>query len=270
MLDGRRLAVLDAMGVELWRSRTEAGQGARPAVSTNEPAEKDSPAGSYAASEPSLPSPAADRLAETAQAPQPAESGPLARGPDPVGSLDWPALQQAVEGCQACGLHETRTQTVFGVGDRQARLMVIGEAPGAEEDRQGEPFVGRAGQLLNAMLEAIGFARDQVYIANIVKCRPPGNRDPHADEAAACRTYLLRQIELIRPALILSAGRVSAHNLLGTDLSVGRLRGRVHRLDPGDVPLIVTYHPAYLLRRPQEKAKSWQDLQSAWRLLNDA
>ena len=158
---------------------------------------------------------------------------------------------------------------MFGVGDHNANLLVIGEAPGADEDRLGEPFVGRAGKLLDAMLEAIGFARDQVYIANIVKCRPPGNRDPHAEEAAACRPYLLRQIELIQPALILSAGRVSAHNLLGTDLSVGRLRGRVHRLDPGNVPLIVTYHPAYLLRRPQEKAKSWQDLQSAWRLLND-
>ena len=198
------------------------------------------------------------------------KGGPGLTDLDSVASLDWPALQLAVEGCRACGLHENRTQTVFGVGSRQARLMVIGEAPGADEDRQGEPFVGRAGQLLNAMLSAIGFERDQVYIANIVKCRPPGNRDPHIEEAAACRSYLLRQIELIRPVLILSAGRVSAHNLLGTDLSVGRLRGRVHRLEPGDVPLIVTYHPAYLLRRPQEKAKSWQDLQSAWRLLNDA
>ena len=183
------------------------------------------------------------------------KGGPGLTDLDSVASLDWSALQLAVEGCRACGLHENRTQTVFGVGSRQARLMVIGEAPGADEDE---------------MIKAIGFERYEVYIANIVKCRPPGNRDPHIEEAAACRPYLLRQIELIRPVLILSAGRVSAHNLLGTDLSVGRLRGRVHRLEPGDVPLIVTYHPAYLLRRPQEKAKSWQDLQSAWRLLNDA
>jgi DNA polymerase len=177
-------------------------------------------------------------------------------------------LRDQVSVCRACSLHETRTQTVFGVGDQQASLMVIGEAPGADEDRQGEPFVGRAGQLLNAMLEAIGFAREQVYIANIVKCRPPNNRDPHAEEAAACRGYLLRQIELVAPRVILSVGRVSAHNLLGTEETVGRLRGRVHRFDPGDLPLIVTYHPAYLLRRPAEKAKSWQDLQVAWRLLN--
>jgi DNA polymerase len=157
---------------------------------------------------------------------------------------------------------------VFGVGDQSASLMIIGEAPGADEDRKGEPFVGRAGQLLNAMLQAIGFAREQVYIANIIKCRPPGNRDPHAEEAAACRDYLLRQIELLSPRVILSVGRVSAHNLLGTEEAVGRLRGRVHRFEPGDIPVIVTYHPAYLLRRPEEKAKSWQDLQAAWRLLN--
>jgi DNA polymerase len=145
--------------------------------------------------------------------------------------------------------------------------MIIGEAPGAEEDRRGEPFVGRAGQLLNAMLAAIGLARDAVYIANIVKCRPPGNRDPHVDEAAACQAYLARQIALVAPRVILSVGRVSAHNLLGTETPVGRLRGRTHRIDPGDVPLIVTYHPAYLLRRPEEKAKAWADLQAVARLL---
>jgi DNA polymerase len=187
-----------------------------------------------------------------------------------VAELDWPALEETVAGCTACALHATRTQTVFGVGDRQASLLVIGEAPGADEDRQGEPFVGRAGQLLNAMLEAIGFAREQVYIANIVKCRPPGNRDPHADEAAACRPYLMRQIELIQPRLILSVGRVSAHNLLDTDQSLARLRGKTHRFGPQEIPLRVTYHPAYLLRRPMEKAKAWQDLQAAYRLLKEA
>jgi DNA polymerase len=148
--------------------------------------------------------------------------------------------------------------------------MVVGEAPGADEDRQGEPFVGRAGQLLNAMLAAIGFAREQVFIANIIKCRPPGNRDPHIEETNACQPFLHRQIALLQPQLILSVGRISAHKLLGTEDPVGRLRGRVHRFDPGDIPLIVTYHPAYLLRRPQEKSKAWQDLQAAYRQLNQA
>jgi DNA polymerase len=156
---------------------------------------------------------------------------------------------------------------VFGVGDRQARLMIIGEAPGADEDRLGEPFVGRAGQLLNAMLAAIGLAREQVYIANIVKCRPPGNRDPHADEAAACRGYLDRQIALVRPRLILAVGGVAAKNLLHTDTAVGRLRARLHRYGESDIPLRVTYHPSYLLRRPEEKAKAWVDLQQVWREL---
>ncbi len=279
MLDARRRAVLDAMGIELWRSRATGeaarveelapraegqGSGAEGREQRAEVEQASAEAAAGAGSTADL----TRNLDPSSPTPESSALGPRPSALGSVGPLDWSALQQAVASCRACGLHEARTQTVFGVGDRQARLMVIGEAPGAEEDRQGEPFVGRAGQLLNAMLEAIGFARDQVYIANIVKCRPPGNRDPHAEEAAACRPYLLRQIELIQPALILSAGRVSAHNLLGTDLSVGRLRGRVHRLDPGDVPLIVTYHPAYLLRRPQEKAKSWQDLQSAWRLLN--
>jgi DNA polymerase len=179
-------------------------------------------------------------------------------------------LRTAVAGCKACDLHQTRTQTVFGVGDPNARLMIIGEAPGADEDRQGEPFVGRAGQLLTAMLEAIGLGREQVYIANVIKCRPPGNRDPHVEEAGACQPFLHRQIELLRPRLILSVGRVSAQNLLGTEESVGRLRGRTHRFEPGDIPLIVTYHPAYLLRRPQEKAKAWQDLQAAYHLLHQS
>lgn len=189
---------------------------------------------------------------------------------DSVESLGWDELHESVVSCRDCSLHQTRTQAVFGVGDRNASLMVIGEAPGADEDRQGEPFVGRAGQLLNAMLEAIGFAREQVYIANIIKCRPPGNRDPHIEETAACQPFLHRQIALLQPRLILSVGRISAHNLLGTEEAVGRLRGRVHRFDPGDIPLIVTYHPAYLLRRPQEKSKAWQDLQAVYRQLNQA
>lgn len=184
-------------------------------------------------------------------------------------ALDLDALRAAVSVCQACELHRGRTRTVFGTGDPKARLMIIGEAPGAEEDRQGEPFVGRAGQLLNAMLLAIGLRREQVYIANVVKCRPPGNRDPHAEEAAACEHFLARQVESIAPDLILSVGRVSAHHLLHTTEAVGRLRGRLHRYGPAGIPLIVTYHPAYLLRKPQEKAKAWDDLQAAHRQLAD-
>lgn len=178
--------------------------------------------------------------------------------------LDWQTLERTVARCTACDLHRGRTQTVFGTGDRKARWMIIGEAPGAEEDRRGEPFVGRAGKLLNAMLRAAGLRRREVYIANVVKCRPPDNRDPRADEAQCCAPFLQRQIELVAPELIVAVGRVAAQRLLQTEAPVGRLRGRLHRLgdDPG-VPLVVTYHPAYLLRSPREKAKVWQDLQFA-------
>jgi DNA polymerase len=181
------------------------------------------------------------------------------------GGPDWDELAATVRNCRLCGLCETRTQTVFGVGNRQARLMVVGEAPGAEEDRQGEPFVGRAGLLLNSMLRAAGFERGQVFIANVLKCRPPHNRDPSDEEAERCLPYLRRQIELVAPTVILCVGRISAQRLLGTELPLGRLRGRVHDLD--GVPVVVTYHPAYLLRSPGEKRKSWEDLKLALRLL---
>ncbi|MEX0734531.1 MAG: uracil-DNA glycosylase [Steroidobacteraceae bacterium] len=174
---------------------------------------------------------------------------------------DWTTLAAEVRECRLCGLCETRTQTVFGTGNQRARLMVIGEAPGAEEDRQGEPFVGRAGILLNSMLRAAGFERGEVYIANVLKCRPPQNRDPSHEETERCLPYLRRQIELIRPAAILCVGRIAAQRLLGTEQPLARLRGRVLRL--GDVPVIVTYHPAYLLRSPGEKRKSWEDLKLA-------
>ncbi len=179
----------------------------------------------------------------------------------------WQQLRSEVKTCTACELHATRTRTVFGTGDENADLLVIGEAPGAEEDKQGEPFVGAAGQLLNAMLHAVGLQREQVYIANIVKCRPPANRNPGKTEAAACRQYLDRQIELIRPKVILSVGAVSAHNLLLTDESVGRLRQRPHTYGKHNIPMLVTYHPAYLLRSPAEKAKVWQDLQRLVQLM---
>ena len=176
---------------------------------------------------------------------------------------DWEALQRKVAECRLCRLHEGRTQTVFGVGDVNADWMLIGEAPGAEEDRRGEPFVGRAGKLLDAMLQAVGFAREQVFIANILKCRPPNNRDPRPDEVAACSNYLEQQINTVRPKLILALGRVAAQNLLRTETPIGKMRGRrYHHGDP-PVPVVVTYHPAYLLRSPREKKKSWQDLQLA-------
>ena len=176
---------------------------------------------------------------------------------DPEG-LSWSELRETVAACTRCALHKSRTQTVFGVGNKDADWLIIGEAPGAEEDRRGEPFVGRAGQLLDEMLRAAGQAREQVFIANILKCRPPNNRDPEPGEAAACRHYLDRQIELINPKIILAVGRIAAQQLLGTDSPVGQLRGRLHYL--GDIPLVVTYHPAYLLRSPTQKRKAWDDL----------
>jgi uracil-DNA glycosylase len=180
-----------------------------------------------------------------------------------AGSADlanWPTLAAAVRACTRCDLHRTRTQTVFGVGPEDATLMVIGEAPGAEEDRQGEPFVGRAGQLLNAMLRAIGFAREDVYIANILKCRPPNNRDPRPEEAFTCTPYLNRQIDLLRPRAILAVGRIAGQWLLQSDAPIGRLRGQVLRYGERNTPMVITYHPAYLLRTPVAKAKTWQDL----------
>ena len=183
--------------------------------------------------------------------------------------MGWEALHERVSVCRACELCETRTQTVFGVGNREADLMIVGEAPGADEDRQGEPFVGRAGQLLNLMLQSIGLAREQVYIANILKCRPPGNRDPRPGEALRCEPYLMRQIALVRPRVLLSVGRISAQKLLATDAPIGRLRGRWFELGPDAVPLTVTYHPAYLLRSPDQKSKAWRDLVQIARRLRD-
>jgi len=183
--------------------------------------------------------------------------------PTGASRIDWPELESRVAGCTRCALHETRTRTVFGTGNRTADWMIVGEAPGADEDRQGEPFVGRAGQLLTAMLAAIGLRREEVFITNILKCRPPGNRDPLPGEVACCHEYLERQIELVEPDLLLVVGRIAAHNLLQTDLPIGRLRGRVHRYGTAGIPLVVTYHPAYLLRSPLEKRRSWEDLQLA-------
>jgi DNA polymerase len=180
---------------------------------------------------------------------------------------DWQGLRDCVANCTRCELSASRTNTVFGVGNPEADWLIIGEAPGAEEDRQGEPFVGRAGKLLDQMLLAIGQSRERVFIANILKCRPPNNRDPKPEEAAACREYLERQIELIQPKIVLAVGRIAAQNLLGTDEPVGRMRGRPH--DLGGIPLVVTYHPAYLLRSPSQKHKAWGDLCLAVRLASE-
>ena len=181
---------------------------------------------------------------------------------------EWIPLKAAVSGCTKCGLHKTRTQTVFGVGDENADWMLIGEAPGAEEDRLGDPFVGQAGKLLDNMLAAVGLSRSEnVYIANVLKCRPPGNRNPAPDEVEKCTPYLLRQIELIQPKLIVAMGRFAAQTLLDTTASISSLRGRVHSY--AGVPLIVTYHPAYLLRTLEDKAKAWEDLVFAKRTMRE-
>jgi DNA polymerase len=238
MIDARRLAYLDALGVDVYVRR---GFEALPVA-----------AEASAAETVSLPGASAARLHASATVAAPAQVVEA--------TLDWEPLRAAVAACTRCPLHETRTQAVFGVGNRRAKWMFVGEAPGAEEDRQGEPFVGRAGQLLTSMLRALGFAREDVYIANVLKCRPPGNRDPKPEEALQCRGYLDRQIELVSPTLIVAVGRIAAQNLLATDTALARLRGKVHALGPRGWPLVVTYHPAYLLRSPAEKRKAWQDL----------
>lgn len=177
----------------------------------------------------------------------------------PLGDMGWTELKQRVRGCSACKLRAGCTQTVFGVGDESADWLFVGEGPGADEDAKGEPFVGQAGKLLDNMLLSIRLRRGvNAYIANVVKCRPPGNRNPEADEIAACLPYLKRQIELIKPRLIVALGKVASNALLANDAPLGSLRGKLHEC--GGIPLIVTYHPAYLLRTPSEKAKAWQDL----------
>ena len=181
---------------------------------------------------------------------------------DSIALMDWPQLKAKVASCTDCKLRPGCTQTVFGVGDENAQWMLVGEAPGSEEDRVGEPFVGQAGKLLDNMLASISLARGRnVFIANVLKCRPPDNRNPEPDEVAACAPHLLRQIGLVKPKLILAMGRFAAQTLLGTDATIASLRGKVHQY--AGVPLIVTYHPAYLLRTLPDKAKAWADLRFA-------
>jgi uracil-DNA glycosylase family 4 len=196
-----------------------------------------------------------------------AEADAPGRAEGPVERMHWDELERTVAGCTACGLCKGRTNTVFGVGSRESEWMLIGEAPGAEEDLRGEPFVGQAGRLLDSILAACGLGRaasgaSAVYIANVVKCRPPSNRNPEPEEAARCEPYLRRQIELLKPRVIVLMGRVAAQSILGTDASIAALRGRAHRIDVAgaSVPVIVTYHPAYLLRNLADKAKVWTDM----------
>jgi DNA polymerase len=205
------------------------------------------------------------RAAEPRAAARPQrEAAPAATGVDParvehIARMEWPDLKGAVAGCTACALCEGRKKTVFGVGDEAADWMIIGEAPGAEEDARGEPFVGQAGRLLDSMLAALEMKREvNVYIANVLKCRPPGNRNPEALEVAQCSPHLLRQVALIQPKLIILMGRFAAQTLLGTDASIASMRGRLHRYQ--GTPAIVTYHPAYLLRNLPDKSKAWADL----------
>jgi len=210
----------------------------------------------------------AARSGDPAASAAPVASPPAAPDAAPVASaldtLSWPALREAVAQCRACALCERRRQTVFGVGNERAQWMIVGEAPGEQEDLLGEPFVGPAGRLLDAMLAALDLTREpgpperQVYIANTLKCRPPGNRNPQPDELARCEPFLVRQIQLVQPRILLAMGRFAVQSLLRTDEPIGRLRGRVHAYQ--GVPLVVTYHPAYLLRQPADKAKAWDDL----------
>jgi len=249
-MDTRRLQYLDAMGIQAWERRMPAAPVRSEVRDVRDEDHRDDVRGARYEKNPEP----ASTILETQHL------KPVAVGD--VAALDWAALQQRVQNCMLCSeLVASRTQTVFGVGDAHAQWLVIGEAPGADEDAQGEPFVGRAGQLLNSMLLAIGLQREQVYIANVLKCRPPNNRDPKPDEAANCEPFLLRQIALLQPRIILAVGRIAAQNLLKTDTPIGKLRGRVHRY--GDIPLVVTYHPAYLLRSPGEKRKAWDDLRLA-------
>ncbi len=226
---------------------------------------------------PAAPGPEGGGAADASEGAQPAALD----GPEPgggcaaavdVSTLGWDALEAQVAACYACRLNEGRTHTVFGVGDRAADLVIVGEGPGAEEDRQGEPFVGPAGRLLDAMLAAIhrGRQRGGVYICNTIKCRAPGNRDPRPDEVAACSPYLRRQLELLEPRAIAALGRVAAQRLLQTSKPLSRLRGQAHTYPGTEIPVWVTYHPAYLLRSPGEKAKAWQDLKRIRQLVEAA
>jgi len=257
IMDSRQLQILRSMDIDVWQRRELARQTETAAASRSVVTEAIT-----THAEPRVDSLSSQRAAEVISPPN-VQSKDVVREVALPSLETWTDVEQVVRNCTRCALHTSRTQTVFGVGDRKAQWMIVGEAPGADEDRKGEPFVGRAGQLLNAMLLAIGLQREQVFIANILKCRPPNNRDPGPEEVNCCMPYLQRQIELVNPRLILCVGRIAAQNLLATDEPIGKLRGKVHQLGAQRRPVVVTYHPAYLLRSPNEKRKSWSDLQLA-------
>jgi len=253
----RQRAMLARMGV--WAPPRSA-PGAPPG-----PAGAGGAAGEPAEADARRPLEAAPAQAPVAAAAATAVTASMAADRSAVAMLEWPALRAAVAACRACGLCESRTQTVFGVGHPEADWMIVGEAPGEQEDRKGEPFVGPAGQLLDAMLRALGLSRadsgppaERAYIANTLKCRPPRNRNPAPEEMEKCEPFLVRQIELVQPRIILAMGRFAVQALLRSTDAIGKLRGRVHRYQ--GVPLVVTYHPAYLLRNLPDKAKAWEDL----------
>ncbi len=240
---------LEAMDIQIWKRRESEGSSsgqAQTGQSQENPAQNHPPAGN----------PVAPALVNTGNKPDDRDDR-------------WKKLQAAVSRCTQCRLSESRTQTVFGAGNPDAELMIVGEAPGSEEDRLGEPFVGRSGQLLNEMLAAVKLQRSDIFIVNILKCRPPENRDPRPDEAAACADFLHRQVECVQPRLLMAVGRIAAQNLLGLTSTLGSMRGQVYSYGRTEVPLIVTYHPAYLLRSPSQKRKSWQDLCLARSILQD-
>jgi len=247
----RRHRYLRAMQVDVWLRRGERPQGCAETAAI-----------------------APDEDKSGAVEPMGIEARSPAAGATEVVAMPLAELESTVAGCLNCDLHRGRNRTVFGTGDAQARWMIIGEAPGAEEDRTGEPFVGRAGQLLNAMLRAIGISREAVYIANIIKCRPPKNRDTKPEEMLACSAYLRRQIAVVKPRVIVAVGRVAAQHLAGSTLAIGRMRGQSYFYENSDngakIPIVVTYHPAYLLRSPLEKRKSWNDLKRVRQLLESS
>lgn len=248
-MDHLQQQYLHAMGIQVWKPR-DAGFVVDDPVLQSEPESEPLPEPVITPEVTPVPMPVAEPAADLAT---------------PPGEMGWETLEQAVAACRKCGLDQSRTNTVFGVGDRNASIMIVGEAPGADEDRQGEPFVGRAGQLLTEILYSIGYRREDVFIANILKCRPPGNRNPEPDEVGCCEPWLQRQIELVKPDMIVAVGGVAAQNLLKTDQPVGALRGQPLSYADTGIPVIVTYHPAYLLRSPSEKRKVWQDLCSLYR-----
>ena len=252
-MNPRRSAILREMGLApLWRLRAPAGTGVAEAAAAN-------------ADMPELP-PAVPPEPDDGQTPLPAGTAGTSVPASRIAAMDWQELEETIRACRACVLCEQRTQAVPGVGDREARWMFVGEGPGVEEDRRGEPFVGQAGRLLDRMLAALGLERGgDVYIANAVKCRPPHNRTPEVAEIAACAAFLDRQIALVRPRLLIALGRPAAQALLGREISIGSARGK--RFERDGVPVIVTYHPAYLLRNPLDKGKAWEDLCFARRIV---